>query len=81
MKRFFIILLLVFLSCEQDDNIYIEEKCDCRIDEYVVNDVQTVLVGSRNVKVDCDLDNTIFGELYDNNDNLVGYKRYICPNQ
>lgn len=80
MKRIFLFLLvLVAFSCDKDEPVVIDEKCNCVVNEYAVNDVQTILINSRPVTIDCKLDGEVFGELFDNNGNVVAYKKYICP--
>ncbi len=79
MKRIFTFLLIItLLSCSDQTNVIEQENCDCFVNTYVVNDVQTVLIESVKITDDCSNDGKITNELYNNNGVLIGFTEYFC---
>ncbi len=79
MKKLYIIIILLFLSCSKD-TIYepIEEKCNCKIITYQVTiSGHLVKQGETNILTKCENDKYAFDKIYAGN-RLIQYKIYKC---
>ena len=78
MRNLFLLFLLVLVSCSSNTITIEDEKCECKLLTYQVTHTSNIVVNSRNVTVDCYLDNTRINELYNSDGSLSSFQEYFC---
>lgn len=77
MTRFIIIFLLFLASCSSNNTIE-DENCDCKLITYQVTHTSNIVVNTKNVTVDCYLNNTRINEFYNSDGSLSSFQEYFC---